>query len=384
MNLQQRFLTALAVSLAATWVPSALGLVALEDGNEHIFVDGSVGVGFDSNLFANSQQQSSSSMQESLELEFNRRAGWIGVNATAALLAAQYSSAHKLDYVDPKVTAEFSKQTGRTTGSLTFDVQRIDRADINVNTRDSSWTYDVGLNFQYPVIDRYSFAGSIGYDQINYDNTRVFTDLTTYLASLSLYYIISDARDFFVTYRNRVSDERTGGYDDDNALLAGVSGKVVGPFNGSLQVGYETRTPYSLPGQSRNSDLTASSSVTWNIDRRDSLTADLSKDFAVTANAISVNTEVANLGLMDSFSAKDVVNLGVGVGRTEFLGNNGLLSPGGPRRRDTFFTANAAYTHHFNQHVKIQVNYVYFRSWSNLAFATFPRQQWNLFLTVHW
>lgn len=39
--------------------PSARALVSLEDGREHIFVDGSAEMSYDSNLFANSKDRKS-------------------------------------------------------------------------------------------------------------------------------------------------------------------------------------------------------------------------------------------------------------------------------------------------------------------------------------
>ena len=96
---------------------------------------------------------------------------------------------------------ELTKQTGRTTGSLVVSVQKENRADVDVNTRDISWNYDVGLNFQYPVIERYSISGSLDYDHVDYLDQQLFTNLTTYTGSLSLFYILNEQRDLFINYR---------------------------------------------------------------------------------------------------------------------------------------------------------------------------------------
>ncbi len=181
---------------------------------------------------------------------------------------ARYASFRGQDYVDPKVSAELTKQSGRTTGSLTLSVQKENRTDVDVNTRDVSWNYDAGLNFQYPVITRYSLSGSLDYDRTTYLDQLLFTNLTTYTGNLYLYYILNEQRDFFINYRYRLSDRATGEHDVDNALSGGVSGKVIGPFNGSLEAGYETRTTYDVPGTGDFEDLYVSGTLTWNIDRR--------------------------------------------------------------------------------------------------------------------
>jgi hypothetical protein len=269
MKLQNRLLTAGAVVAVAFLTPSSQGLVSLEDGKDHIFVDGSVEVGYDSNVFANAQSGGSMTYQGTLGMEFTRRAGWIGVNASASLDWARYANFRDQDYVDPKFTAELTKQTGRTTGSLTLSAQRINRADVTVNTRDTSWVYDVGFNFQYPVIERYSIAGSFDYNRIDYLDQALFTNLTTYTENVFLYYILNEQRDLFVNYRLRTSDEEGGSYDVDNSLSAGVSGRVYGPFNGSLQAGYETRSSHGGPDNGEMfDDITVSGAATWNIDRR--------------------------------------------------------------------------------------------------------------------
>ncbi len=129
--------------------------------------------------------------------------------------------------MDPKVTAELTKQTGQDDRLLTVSVQREDRADVTVNTRDISWNYDAGFNFQYPVIERYSISGSFDYNHADYSDQQLFTNLTTYTENLYLYYILNEQRDLFIDYRLRESDEATGDYDIDNSLSAGVSGRVV-------------------------------------------------------------------------------------------------------------------------------------------------------------
>ncbi len=385
MRLPYRSITAVAVMLAAFSPPSARALVSLEDGRDHLFVDGSVEVGYDSNVFANAQSGGSMVYQGSLGMDFTRRAGWIGVNASASLDFARYANFRNQDYVDPKLTAELTKQSGRTTGSLTVSVQRENRADVTVNTRDTSWNYDVGLDFQYPVIERYSITGSFDYNRADYEDQQLFTNLTTYTGNLYLYYILNEQRDLFVNYRLRFSDEATGDFDVDNALSAGVSGKVYGPFNGSLQVGYETRMMYGGPDNGDEfGNVTLSGAATWNMNRRMTLTANLSRDYSTTATAQSIESTSAGLTFQDSFTAKASTALSGLVGENRFLGAEGLVEPGGERRVDSFWDLNAVYFYTVNQHLKLSVSYSYYRSYSTLAYADFPREQLNMTLASHW
>jgi hypothetical protein len=385
MTSQRRLLTAAAVAAVAVACPSAWALVSLEDGRDHVYVDGTIEMGFDSNVFANAQSGGSFVYQGSIGAEFTRRAGWIGVNVSASLSFAEFASFRSQDYVDPKLTAEFTKQTGRTTGSLTMSVEKENRADVDVNTRDISWNYDVGLNFQYPVIERYSISGSLDFDHIDYLDKQLFTDLTTYTENLYLYYILNDQRDLFLDYRNRLSDEANGVSDDDNSFSAGVSGKVFGPFNGSLQAGYEERKTEGGPNAGEEfTDVTASGTMTWNISRRMTLTSTVSRDFSVTADALSVETTSAGLTLQDSLTSKASGTLQAVGGEDKFLGAEGLTAPHDTRRVDDFMSLSAAYFYTVNQHLKLSLSYTYYRSWSTFAYASFPRSQTNLTLTSHW
>lgn len=385
MKFPLRTLTALAVASMAVASPRALALVSLEDGRDHVFVDGTFEMGYDTNVFTNAQRKGSFLYEGSLSSEFTRRAGLIGVNGTVSLEYARYSAFRAQNFQDPKFALEFTKQTGRTTGSVTVNIQKENRADVTVNTRDVSWNYDVGLNIQYPVIERYTISGSLGYDKVAYDNTRLFTDQQMYTANLFLYYVLNEQRDLFVNYRFRDTVESTNPYYIDNSLTAGVSGRVYGPFNGSLQFGYQARSPYRDPNnRTSTGDLSASGSATWNINRRLQLTGNLSRDFSTTAQAESIQVTSAGLTFQDSIAANKSATLGANFGENRFLGLDGIIEPQGIRRVDWFYSLSASYYYMLSEHLKINFNYIYYRSYSTLAYAEFPRQQINVTLSSHW
>lgn len=387
MKFQPRLLTASAVAWIAIFTPKAMALVSLEDGRDHLFIDGSVDMSYDSNVFTNAQDRGSLVFEGTLGTEFTRRAGWIGVNASASLNWARYEDFRSQDYVDPKVTAELTKQTGRTTGSITMTVQRENRADVDVNTRDVSWNYDLGLNFQYPVIERYSISGSLDYGHVNYQDQALFTNQTTYSGTLYLYYILNEVRDLFVDYRTAYTYEsKDAGNSLDNSLSVGVSGKVFGPFNGSLSAGYQKRSPFGATGpySVTSNDWTASGTLTWNISRRMTLTGDISRDFSTTAEALSIDSTRLGLTFQDSFTAKASGTIDAAVGQNEFLGDQGDTAPGGKQRVDTFFTLSASYFYTLNKHFKAYVTYTFYQNWSTLPFADFPRDQFDVGLNTHW
>jgi hypothetical protein len=384
MKFRRFLLTAVAVSTAAFSAGTACALVTLEDGKDHFFVDGSVEMGYDSNIFTNSLKDGSTFNQEMAEIEFARRAGWIGVNATASVTATHYQGYASQNSVDPKLTAEFTKQSGRTTGSLTFSVARIDRSDATVNTRDTSWNYDTGLNFQYPVIERYSLSGSFDYNKADYIDQQLFTNSQIYTENLYLYYILNEQRDLFIDARTRYTDEANGSTSVDNSLSAGVSGRVYGPFNGSVQAGYQERTIHNSVDHGTYPDFTASGSATWNINRRFMTTATVSEDFQTTATTESVESSTVGATFQDAATAKSRITLSANAGRNRFIGVQGRIDPNGPQRVDSFWSLGASYFYNYSERLRMIVTYTYYENYSNLAYAEFPRQQLNLTLNSRW
>jgi hypothetical protein len=234
------------------------------------------------------------------------------------------------------------------------------------------------------VISRYTISGSFDYNRVDYQDEPTFTDLSTYTGNLYLYYILNEQRDLFANFRTRFSDEATGETDIDDALSAGVSGRVIGPFNGSIQLGFGTRIARGGPDRGTYDDFTATGTTTWNINRRMTLSGNLTRDFSTIATGQSVQITSAGLTYQDSLTSKASTTLNGDVGENQFLGDEGLVGPEGQQRVDYFYSLGAAYFYTVNQHLKISINYTYYRSYSNLAYAEFPRHQVNLTLSSHW
>lgn len=381
----------LAISLAC---PPAQALVSLNDGHDHLYVTGTVGFGWDSNVFANSNAQSDYSMTTSIVTEYARRAGWIGVNASLELDGARYNNLKTENFNNPKFNAEFTKQTGRTTGSLTLSAARESRADAAVNLRTTSWNYAAGLNFRYPIVTIYTLSGQLGYSQVKYvDN--IFPQLSTYSASLDLIRIFSTERDVMAGYRFRRAETSISSSYDDHAFTLGMTGKLIRGINGSLRAGYQIRVPHGFVegggAQPTFSSWTASGSATYAINKRTNLTGTIAKDFSTTATDASVDTTTASLDGQFAYSSHWVLTGSLSGGDSRFLGDSGrtVLQPGpplilGPSRHDDFVTASLSLNYSLNEHLKIAATYAWFKNWSNNSFATFVRNSYNLNLSSRW
>jgi hypothetical protein len=390
-DLRSAVVLLLAVSLACS---PARALVNLNDGHDHVFVSGSATMGWDSNLFANSEAKSDYSFGTTLTAEYQRRAGWIGVNASVSVESNRYNTFKEENFNNPRFALELTKQTGRTTGSFTLNAARQSRADAAVNMRSTSWSYVAGLNFRYPIVTIYTLSGQIGYSFVKYVE-GVFPDLATYSASTDLIRLLSNERDLMLGYRYRHSETSVHSSYDDHAFTAGLSGKLIRGFNGTVRAGYQIRQPHGFTDdgkpQSPYSSWTASASATYAFNKRTTFTGTVAKDFSTTATDTSVDTTTATVDMQFAYSSHWSLTASTTAGDSRFLGDSGrlVISLGPPvelgaARHDQYLTANVGINYSLNEHLKIAATYVWFKNWSNSSYAEFVRSAYNLNVSSRW
>lgn len=388
-HMRNATLTTLVAVLAC---PPAQALVSLNDGHDKVYVSGSVSMGFDSNVFANSEAKHSAVYSTSVSAEYTRRAGWIGVNANASVGSSKFASIDGQDFINPSFGLEFTKQTGRTTGSLTLSASRESRADADVNTRSTYWNVPVGLNFKYPIVATYTLAGSLGYSSRRYVNENAFASLSSYSAAVDLFHTLTTERDMFLGYRYRYSQSSRDTVDTDHGLSLGLSGKLVRGITGNLRVGYQKRyTQSSVTGDQSFDSWTASGSSSYSFNKKTSLGISISKDFSVTATDASVDTTAVDLSLQYAYNSHWGFMAGTSYGDTKFLGEGGriVIDAGPPivrgrQRHDDYISASASLNYSMNEHFKANLTYAWFKNWSTLSFADFVRSSWTLTLSTRW
>ncbi|HEY9250524.1 MAG TPA: outer membrane beta-barrel protein [Rariglobus sp.] len=356
---------------------SAWALLKFNEGRDQIFVTGTLSVGYDSNIFATKDGEGDFVTNSSLALEYARRAGLISVNGNVAWNLGSFASNASEDFANPSMGLELVKNTGRTTGSFTLGANRQSQADANVNQRTDAWHYNAGLNWKYPVIERYSLSGSFGYGLLDYtDNSSALVDLSTYSASTDLFYTYTSQRDLFAGYRIRLSESSADSKSTDHAFTVGVSGKILSKLNGTVRFGYQIRQ--EEPSGDIFGSYTAAASTTWAINKRLSLTGTLSKDFSTTATESTVDTTRANLDAQYVFNHRWSLYSGIGGGYSEFL--NGVDDG----RKDYYFMWSAGVNYTLNDHFKASLTYSYFQNWSNRSISNFERNSITLFLSSRW
>lgn len=381
------------MALAATVAcPPAQALVSLNEGRDRIFVNASVSVSQDSNVFANAEQKGDFLYSTSVSADYTRRNGWIGVNANMSVSSTRFGEIDGQDFDNPSFSLEFTKQTGRTTGSLTVSAARESRADASVNVRSTSWTVPVGFNFKYPIVGTWTATGSLGYSQRKYLDEVAFASLTSYSAALDLIHILNTEREAIGGYRYRFSETSRNTSTSDHNFSLGLSGKLIGGVSGSARVGYQLRAAHGAARTDTTyQSWTASVGASYAISKKANLSASVAKDFSITASDQIVDTTNATLDFKYAFSSKWAFLGGAGFGDTQFLGDGGrvLLDLGppavfGPNRHDNYFEWHATLSYSRSEHLKMMLTYSWFKNWSTLSYADFIRSSWTLTASTRW
>jgi hypothetical protein len=356
----------------------AHAFISLNEGSDHLYATGTASLAYDSNIFAHAGGEGDYIYSAGLMMEYSRRAGLIGVNASVAINASRFGRNPTQDFNNPAFTAEFIKSGGRTTGTLKLLAARESQADVVAGIRTESWNYDAGFKFKYPVIERYSFSGNLDYIDRVYDQPTALTDLQTYTAGTDLLYALTSARDLVAGYQFRRSETSSASSFDDHSFTAGVSGRILAKLNGSLRAGYEVRSPRGATTDGAYRGLAASGSLTWSVSRTLTVNGQVSRDVSVTANNQSVNTTSGSLGL--NYALRDNLSLTgtAGGGQSHFLD---AIDAG---RHDEYLTWGAGLKYKMNEHLDTSLNYIFDQNWSTFSYSDFTRHMITVSLSSRW
>jgi len=382
-----------AVLLASFAALPAYALFRLNDGRDQVYVTAYVGAGYDSNVFTSSAAQDDLIISGGAGMEYARKAGLIGVNGALKWDFGSFSTYSSEDFLNPSASLEFSKGTGRTTGAVQFNVSRESTPDPTEGLRTESWNYGVNLNLRYPVIDRYSIAGNIGWSRVDYTDDRgLFSDLDTYTIGTDLLYSWRSDRDLLTGYRYRQSDAQFDSSSFDHSVYVGVAGRIVSKLSGSARVGWTnhtTRYPRNIPEDS-NDGLFVSLSGTWPASQKVSYTLSLSQDFSTTSSNFQTRTSSVDLTGQFSHTVKFSTRANLGAGYTEFLSGfaEGASAPTegfrGLDRNDHYVTGGFGANYAINTHLSLGATYSYYRNWSDLSDYAFERHSVGVSLSTRW
>ena len=231
----------------------------------------------------------------------------------------------------------------------------------------------MGLLIKYPFNDKFYGTSQTGYLQRNYSaDTPELLDYHDYSEAFDLFYIYTSKLDLIAGYRIRYSQVDGGPDTYDHWFNVGATGSILAKLNGTLRVGYEIR---ELTGGPSYDHFNVAVALNWIVNRKFTLTGQLTRDFNTIATGASVDTTIAALIGNYSFTRKWQMTGELSYGRNLFL----TIAP--PDRRDDFVSAKLGVEYKINDKFRAGAHYGYFKNWSTLSLSDFDRHEYSVNLS---
>jgi hypothetical protein len=394
--LNQRALIVLAA--AAFVVPRAFGLVEWNEGREKLTVHADYGINYDSNLLA--RTGSPGDIDQSLELgaSYTRKAGEIGFSASASIVTARFQRYSNLNFSNPGVNMQLTKDDGRLTGSLAVSAQRESKSDDAANYRATSWHYAASLDLKYPINDRYYLTSTTDIAIRDYTPNTPLYNLSSYGEGIDLYYVYSSKLDLLGGYRIRdgysaigasTFDGIPGGGSNtlgqsytktrDEAFTIGCTGALLPKLSGTLRVGYQTREESGSDG-GHYADMTGAFMLAWPMSKRIVFNFQTAEDFTTTATNISVNTTSFDLSatIKPNYRVKIALTGEAGYTISQFLGIKG------DGRTDHTLSFLLKLSVPIKTHFAASLSLGYLTNESSYSFSKYDRLTAGLDLSLHY
>jgi hypothetical protein len=357
----------------------APALVNLNDGRDVVFVSGTYGIGFDSNVFTRAAGKQSMTQNVSVSADYTRQAGVIGLNVNVGASASQFESIRGQDFTDPNIAISLRKRHGRTTGALNLTAARESQPDPDVGERTRSWNYTAGLDLRYPVNDRYYLTNNLKFSSRSYLAGNKYADLRHYTDSVALNYIYTSKLDLNAAYSLGISDSSRDTKAYDHSLTVGASGAILAKLSGTIRVGGQRRNSEStIVGKETFDSFTSGTSLKWLFSRKLSLAFDLEVDNAMTATDLSVNRATSGLHATFSLTNKLTASAGTSYTVSDYLGTAAA------GRKDETLQFNASLGAALTTRLRTSLGYDYSVNYSTLSAADYERHSLNLSLTANY
>lgn len=357
---------AFALLVAATMIPPAEALLSFDGGRDTVTATAEYGFSYDSNLFVHAGGEADYSQTFTASADYLRRAGLIKVDAALKVAAARFEKFTGQDFTNPSLTAAFTKDQGRLTGSIKLSAARESISDMAANLRANSWNYGTSLQLRYPINDRYYFTSATDYSATDYIQEPALFNLTSYAESLDMYYRYNSKLDLLAGYRERIGVVEGGGNTHDHDVHLGATGSILPKLSGTIQLGYQWRDEAGAAG-GRFDGLSSSLALSWPMTSRVAFHSVVSKDFMTTATDISVDVTSITVSTVLRPGGRLAVNLGLGYSVSRYLGRRG------DGREDHTPTAEAGISLPISSHFSASLSYAYTFNQSNLAYSYFRR-----------
>lgn len=334
--------------------------------DDELFVTGSLGAQYNSNLFLSHNNQKADEVFDivpGLEWDFGKNAvnqGSLSVASDVQLFASDSS----LDTTLPQ--ASFKDHYDDSKTKLTFDAnyQELDQATRDVRLQSSLIKrdyYHADGSGEVSVTDKSAVSVGAIYDETAYRNTGGL-DWTWINVPLKYYYRFEPKLDLSagISYQDNMLGK--GGIDSDEYFLnVGARGELAPKLTGEFSVGLEDFVPKS--GKTQHG-LGLDSSFDYAYSPKTTINLSITDGFGYSPllNNSSYRNLGANLGFISAISEQWKFNGQIGYSHYSYIS-----SP----ERDDFYNGNIGVSYIYNAFTTISGSYGYSEDASNITFNSF-------------
>ncbi len=363
--------TLLVVGLA----PSAFGFAEVARGK--LTATASLGYTHDTNIFANNNETSDSSLIFSPSLNFARSVGQVSTSAQLSVSSINFQDNTAQNSIDPSVSVNFNvdrAEKGSVGQSLSYI--RSTNANEALNDRAKSDEFRGSTKIDYYYSEKTGIRVNAGYRFSDFISIG-YNSIESYSLGGGLLYKYSQKLTVSATYGyspEKASNLGAGPVSNPSSknhrFAVSLEGQLAPKLTGNVQVGMAYRD-FDLGGDT--STALVNSSVSWSVDEKNSVSLTASNDFDTTPGAESAENRSIGISSRHSLSSK------VSAGLT-FTNQNSKLqqrvTPGNTnptKRTDKSNTFGINGSYRANDQVNIQASLSWRDSKSDLARAVYQR-----------
>ena len=323
---------------------------------------------YDSNIFSSSEEIEDFVFKLSPSVSYTKKLWIFVVGGTLGVNATKYFENSGQDQIDPISSFNFDiddlSEGGkkRFGGKLKFET----KFDVGQNTSTSVLEQDIttttfytaGMDVRYDYSVKSGLGSNIEYSIKDAAGNKAYADYAQWSIGGRAFYIYSKKLDFFADYTWTPTEARGGTSTTfinsaTHAYSIGADGTITPKLNGTVQIGYTTKT-FDASTVSSDGDFTASTNLIWKISQKRRLTLSLSRDFSVSPQDQSIFTSSGSLSLNQRFSKKLSGDAGLNYSKSEYTGTES---------RETYsYGFDTNLSSKINKHTAVNLNYNFSRT----------------------
>jgi hypothetical protein len=294
--------------------PSLFGQGNAEDDGLLRF-DNAVSAFYDSNINGNSSEESDIELAYKPTLNFTRRSGLLGIDASVGGGFGWFLDNSEYDYQDfyssfgIMYPNDASIPYKLTLGGGYNSTSTLDRF---VGGRVASDNANLSARFRYNVNERWGFSLNSFWREITYDSARS-TDQTTWGAGFDFVYIYSEKLEIFAGY----GYSETSAINDyqDHTFRIKAEGELTPKLTGILGLGYQIRESSAF---GNTGDPYVNLDLAWAVNERIEVAANSGIGYDTTSTGSSGTTTKLGMVAAMALSASLTGSLGVSYNESEY------------------------------------------------------------------